>query len=259
MKGRIGQPHPDLVGRKFGLLKVIKFNGIDKSGQATWLCECDCGNTAIAITHKLISGKKRSCGCLIRKTNSKRMIQHGFTSVYNTTVIKRLFRIYRKMIDRCYKRSDPSYANYGGRGIYICDEWINTDPFITDKIKFINFYTWATNNGYADNLTIDRIDNDGPYAPWNCRWATNRIQSNNRRSNHHIKDNDGIYTFTEFERKYGLYEKYVTRRIHRGYLKDEVLFSVNNPDLKMRKTSSGKFIDKDGFQHLIPKHDQPED
>ena len=259
MKGQVGRVHPDLVGKNFDRLKVIKFNGTNRNGRATWLCKCSCGNMVVTTTNKLLSGRKRSCGCLIREVNSKRMSVHGFTSSYSTADMQRLFQIYRKMIDRCYKCNDPSYANYGGRGIYICDDWINSDPFITNKIKFMNFYNWSINNGYSNKLTIDRIDNDGPYAPWNCRWVTLKVQANNRRSNHHINDDGIIYTFTEFERKYNLYEKYVTRHIHRGYTKDEVIFLVHNPNLKMHKTSTGNFIDKDGFYHLIPKHDQPED
>ena len=84
----------------------------------------------------------------------------------------RLYNIWRGMKQRCYYPSHQSYKHYGGRGITVCDEWLSS---------FINFHTWALANGYADHLTLDRIDPDGNYCPSNCRWVTWEVQAQNKR------------------------------------------------------------------------------
>jgi hypothetical protein len=92
---------------------------------------------------------------------------------------KRLDNIYRGMKQRCYYPKHKWYKNYGGRGITICDEWKNSSKA---------FFEWAVANGYKDNLTLDRINNDGNYEPSNCRWISCRDQAANRRS----KSNTGV-------------------------------------------------------------------
>ena len=86
----------------------------------------------------------------------------------------RLYKIYQMMKDRCYNKNSTSYKYYGARSITICDEWLN---------GFDVFYNWAMNNGYRDDLTLDRVDLNGNYEPDNCQWATPKQQANNRRNN----------------------------------------------------------------------------
>lgn len=161
----------DLTGRKFGRLFVIgqAENSINRRG-ARWLCKCDCGNEIIARGDMLNSGDVKSCGCLSRDINMVRPhhITHGATRGGQW---ERLYVIWQDMKARCEKRYSTSYKNYGARGISVCEDWHN----------FESFRSWAMNNGYTDELTIDRIDNDGDYEPSNCKWSTYKEQAVNKR------------------------------------------------------------------------------
>ena len=145
----------DLSGMKFGRLTVIERNGIRK-GKAVWKCLCSCGNYTDVTTSDLKTGNTLSCGCQ-RKENFNHSI-HGHSR-------ERLYGIYVAMKTRC--RNNPYYAN-----VSVCDEWLN---------DYENFRKWALSNGYSDELTIDRINNDGNYEPSNCRWVSMKEQRKNQR------------------------------------------------------------------------------
>lgn len=119
-------------------------------------------------------------------------------NIYTKYPIKRIVSIYNGMKQRCYNKKVREYKNYGARGIKMCEEWNNKETGLN------NFYNWAINNGYKDNLSIDRIDVNGNYDPQNCRWATLKEQANNRRNNTYIEFNGKKYTISELAEEYNI-------------------------------------------------------
>ena len=156
----------DLTNQTFGRLTVVRRHQGTKSKPGKWECKCVCGNTTFVTSYKLTSGHTKSCGCLHRERTSETHKTHGLrhTKLYNT---------WRNIKDRCYNPNNQDYHTYGGRGITVCDEWLH---------DFKAFYDWAITHGYTDGLTIDRKNNDLGYSSDNCRWATNAVQSLNKRN-----------------------------------------------------------------------------
>lgn len=173
----------DLTGQRFGRLVVID-RAWDKPG-VWWNCTCDCGKTKPIRSSQLRYGHTQSCGCLrdeMREEHNKPT--HGETNT-------RLYSIWRGMKKRCYQPTSAGYKNYGGRGITVCDEWI---------ASYESFRDWSLANGYADGLTLDRIDLNGNYEPSNCRYASYLEQENNKRNSHFIEVNGVKLTVTQWAR-----------------------------------------------------------
>lgn len=172
----------DLKGKRFGKLVVMEFVGIINK-KTMWRCKCDCGNEVTAYATNLKSGHAISCGCAMRKSN-------GLS-------VTRIYHIYNGMINRCYNQNNKEYRNYGARGITVCEEWLGENGLY-------NFKEWAENNGYQEDLTIDRKDVNGNYEPSNCRWATLIEQANNKRNNITLTYNGKTRTIPEWSRELGI-------------------------------------------------------
>lgn len=195
----------DLTGQKFGRLKVL-YRTEDKyypSGRhdVQYRCICDCGNEVDVLGIHLRSGHTQSCGCFRVDTTKKNMTTHGKTNT-------RIYTIWKNMKERCNNKNHDDYGLYGGRGISVCKEWEN---------DFTAFEKWANDNGYREDLTIDRKDVNGNYEPNNCRWVTQKEQCNNTRRNIVIEFNNEKHTLKEWSNilKIPYYTLY--SRIYRGW------------------------------------------
>lgn len=151
--------HIDLTGQFFGRWTVLRYDHTASNGDAYWACRCICGTIKSVNGYHLRSGRSTSCGCLVVELMRiyKPGVKHGLKKANS-----RLYGIWQGMLNRCRRKKDVCYKAYGGRGISVCDEWHQFPPFCE----------WAMENGYTDELTIDRINVDGNYEPSNCQWIT---------------------------------------------------------------------------------------
>jgi len=189
----------DILKKRFGKLLVIDFAG--KRGTC-WLvrCKCDCGKYIITRPYDLLDGKTKSCGCFRKELPSRINKTHGLSS-------NKIYHVWSNMKQRCYNPNFPGYKHYGGRRIIICDRWKNS---------FENFYN-DMSKGYADNLQIERIDNDGNYCPENCRWATYTEQSFNKRSTKIIRLNSISRPLKKWLEHFGISNSTYYGRIKLGW------------------------------------------
>ena len=198
----------DLTGQKFGKLTAIKRTENAKDKHAQWICKCDCGNITIVQSSCLKRGHTKSCGCIRHEPPTNKT--HGKSRT-------RLYTIWRAIIERCYNPQHKHYKNYGGRGIAICEEWLNDTQA---------FFKWAIESGYREDLTIDRIDANGNYEPSNCRWATRKEQANNRRGNHLVTYNGKIQTIAQLADEIGMDSNVLRARINNNWTIER---AINTP------------------------------
>ena len=164
----------DMTGQRWGRLVVLE--EVDSvNGMTRWLCQCDCGEKTIVYGGNLRRGYTQSCGCYRHECENARAEAnrtHGSEP-------RRLYRIWGDMKNRCRNPKNSHYLNYGGRGIAVCEEWL----------EYPAFRDWAIANGYQENLSIDRIDVNGNYTPDNCRWISMTEQNRNKRTTNWIVHN----------------------------------------------------------------------
>ena len=208
----------DLTGRKFGYVTVIGQSRIhiQPSGRkrVMWKCRCEACGKEFEVRQDALKNIE-SCGC-------RRNIDNGIRMTVHSESRTRLYKIYYSMIRRCYDTKLPEYNRYGGRGIYVCDEWRN------DKLTF---FEWARNNGYNpedSTLSLERIDVDGNYEPSNCKWIPVKDQYNNMRKTIRMAN----ISLAEFCRRAGLDYKHV-RRLY--YSTHDIVYALGFSDKPRRE------------------------
>ncbi|RAU96847.1 hypothetical protein [Paenibacillus sp. YN15] len=152
----------DLTGKVFGNFTVVGINRRHSRGNS-WLCRCICGKELVLATVYIVGNKTRrpnkSCGCTEYKYDGK--VQEHF----------RIYSIWHNLVGRCYKSERKNYERFGGKGVYVCDEW---------KDDFIPFLNWSLENGYSEELTLMRVDIKKPYEPDNCKWSDDCSKAQNK-------------------------------------------------------------------------------
>src|ERR1700678_1956729 len=184
----------DCAGQRFGRLLVLEAAGLDKYKNALWKCRCECGTVKIIKGSSLRSGASKSCGCLQKERASETFTTHGHSPLHRRP--SRTYRSWQAMKSRCLNESHRAFPDYGGRGITVCERWVNS---------FENFL--ADMGECPPSLTLDRIQNAGNYEPGNCRWASRREQQRNMRSNRRLTYNGRTMCAADWAIELGMSDK----------------------------------------------------
>lgn len=182
------------AGHRFGRLIAVEFAGHNHRGKRLWLCNCACGTEKTVLEYNLQSGNSTSCGC----ANRESIVKHGRSRT-------KLFNIWQNMLDRCRNTNNKQYADYGGRGIKVCERWH----------EFANF---AADMGSPEKgLSLERLNNAEGYCPENCTWATRHEQQRNLRTNQWVDFRGERLLVTDLAKRLGTYPQLIRNRINRGW------------------------------------------
>lgn len=191
LRGRVYFDPEQYLGRKYNMLRVVSYVGTSaplgtKGLKRLFIFKCDCGKYKTITISNVKNSHTRSCGCIFKKAVSKANSTHGAAG-------RKYDRTYMGMRDRCYNPHNPSYPRYGGRGIKVCDRWLESyDNFENDVGE------------RPEGTTLDRVDNDGDYTPENCRWATRVQQGNNTRRSYIYSVDGNIMNMINAQKVTGL-------------------------------------------------------
>lgn len=198
------------------MLEIVGYAGSD-GRKSLWDVRCDCGNIVVMDFSSLSKGTK-SCGCSTKKLVSQANVRHGLSK-------HPAYAVWRSMKARCTNPNHKAYKNYGGRGISVCSRWLESVE---------NF--WADmGSSYRRGLELDRVDNNGNYEPANCRWATVRLNTCNKRNNKYIKTPLGEMLLCEASKISGIGHTTLSYRASKNVPAAEIF----NPPNK-KKSLAGK-------------------
>lgn len=189
-------------GAMFGLLTVIA-QCVDRPRYFS--CSCECGTEKPVRKDHLLTGKTISCGCEAARRSSARAGKMHEARRSHAASKSRAYTSWCAMKQRCQNPNNNAYRRYGGRGIYVCDRWQSFDCFLADMGQ------------PADGMTLERIDNDGPYSPENCRWASRREQSGNLSVNRNVTWNGETLNLSEWSRRTGIHRNTLDQRLAAGW------------------------------------------
>ena len=177
----------DITGNRYGRLVVLHREGLSNS-HITWKCQCDCGRIVEVVGNNLKNGHTKSCGCYAKEKCVERATKHNMCH-------DRLCKEWYRMLNRASNTKWSEAHRYALRGIDVCQEW---------KESFETFQKWALENGYSNELSLDRIDNDKGYSPDNCRWADRKTQCRNKSNNVIIEYKGEKKTLAEWAEDLGM-------------------------------------------------------
>lgn len=195
------------IGKTFARLTIVSLAHKNSHGERFVLCRCTCGTEKIISLSEVKRGSTVSCGCYRLEVGQKNRTKHGLDGLKSTA-------IWRQMHKRCYREDHWAYRWYGARGIYVDERWHTLSNFIADMGE------------KPEGLSLDRIDNNGPYGPGNCRWASRTDQSRNTRSNRKIEINGETRILTDWVRITGVAYSTFYYRVRSGMSPADALLGV---------------------------------